>query len=89
MATTAQRGYGYDHQKLRRALLPDAYGRPCPHHGIDPHCPGLMLPGQDLDLDHTDDRNGYRGMAHASCNRRAGAKKRNRRRAQRGVSREW
>ena len=31
-----------------------------------------MLPGQPLDLDHTDDRAGYLGMSHATCNRRAG-----------------
>jgi hypothetical protein len=31
-----------------------------------------MLPGQPLDLDHTDDRAGYLGLSHSSCNRRAG-----------------
>jgi hypothetical protein len=31
-----------------------------------------MLPGQALDLDHRDDRAGYLGMSHATCNRRAG-----------------
>jgi hypothetical protein len=31
-----------------------------------------MLPGQALDLDHTDDRAGWLGMSHATCNRRAG-----------------
>ena len=75
MATTSERGYGYEHQKLRAALLPYAYGKPCPHIDTDPLCPGLMQPGQDLDLDHTDDRAAYRGMAHASCNRRAGGRK--------------
>lgn len=69
--TTTQRGYGYSHQALRRALLPYAYGQPCPR------CGGTMKPGQKLDLDHTDDRTGYRGMAHATCNRQAGADKTN------------
>jgi hypothetical protein len=69
--SSSARGYGYGHQQLRKALLPYAYGQPCPR------CGETMLPGQRLDLDHTDDRAGYRGMAHATCNRRAGADKRN------------
>jgi hypothetical protein len=69
MASTTERGYGYDHQKLRAALLPYAYGKPCHH------CGELMLTGQDLDLDHTDDRTAYRGMAHATCNRKVGSAK--------------
>jgi hypothetical protein len=58
--------YSGPHQAIRRALLPDAYGRPCPR------CGQPMLPGQALDLGHTDDRAGYSGMEHALCNRRAG-----------------
>ena len=34
-----------------------------------------MLPGQTLHLDHRDDRTGYGGFSHASCNVRAAAKK--------------
>jgi hypothetical protein len=60
--------YGGPHQATRRALLPDAYGRPCPRCGLP------MLPGQALDLDHTDDRAGYLGMSHSTCNRRAGGR---------------
>jgi hypothetical protein len=66
--------YAGQHQAIRRALLPDAYGRPCPRCGFP------MLPGQDLDLDHTDDRAGYIGMSHATCNRAAGARLSNQRR---------
>jgi hypothetical protein len=55
-------------------LLPDAYGRPCPRCGLP------LLPGQDLDLDHTDDRAGYLGFIHATCNRAAGARLGNARR---------
>jgi hypothetical protein len=28
-----------------------------------------MLAGQSLDLDHTDDRKGYKGFSHSACNR--------------------
>jgi hypothetical protein len=34
-----------------------------------------MLPGQELDLDHTPDGRGYRGMSHARCNRSDGGKR--------------
>lgn len=78
-----QRGYGYQHQRLRRALLADAIGRDCPHCGLP------MLAGEPLDLDHTTDRNGYRGMAHASCNRSEGAKRGNAMRKAEIKSREW
>jgi hypothetical protein len=65
MRSTTARGYGARHQELRRRLLPTAIGRPCSR------CGQPMLAGQALDLDHTDDRRGYRGFAHAECNRRA------------------
>lgn len=81
--STAARGYGYDHERLRRALLPTAYGKPCPH------CGEPMLRGQPLDLDHTDDRAAYRGMAHASCNRSAGARSKQRQQPPAGTSRRW
>jgi hypothetical protein len=34
-----------------------------------------MLPGQALDLDHTDDGAGWLGFSHARCNRAAGGRK--------------
>lgn len=75
--------YGSAHQALRRVLLPYAYGKPCVR------CGRPMLPGQPLDLDHTDDGAAYQGFAHASCNRAAGARSGNaRRRARReGITR--
>ena len=69
-APKGDRGYGYQYQKLRKALLPGAYGTPCVR------CGELMLPGQKLHLDHDDwDRTLLRGFAHAACNIRAAAKK--------------
>ena len=62
--------YGYTHQRIRKALFPFAYGGRCHF------CGELMLPGEPLDLDHTADGLGYRGMTHAECNRRDGARRR-------------
>lgn len=70
-AKTTARGYGTAHQKLRAALLPQAYGTPCYRCGMP------MLPGQALHLDHTDNRTGYGGFSHAKCNLKAGARKGN------------
>ena len=69
MKSTSARGYGYKHRQLRAELLPFAIGRPYNR------CGQPMNPGQPLDLDHNDNRDGYRGFAHAKCNRRAGANK--------------
>lgn len=66
-----ERGYGRAHELTRAALLPDAYGTHCPH------CDDYMWPHQELDLDHTEDRTGYVGIVHASCNRSEGAKRGN------------
>jgi hypothetical protein len=68
-ASTKARGYGAEHQRLRAKLLPSAYGQPCTR------CGKPMLPGQALHFDHTEDRTGYLGFAHAACNRKAGARK--------------
>lgn len=61
--------YGAHHRALRRALLPRAWGTPCPR------CGKPMLYGQALDLGHNDDGPGWNGMEHAACNRGAGARK--------------
>jgi hypothetical protein len=60
--TRKERGYGAEHQRLRQQLLPTAYGQPCQH------CGERMWPHQELHLDHTEDRTGYRGIVHAHCN---------------------
>lgn len=84
--TMAQRGYGREHLKLRAQWAPIvASGAvPCTRCGL------LIAPGAFWDLDHTDDRAGYAGCAHRSCNRAAGARKGNRmRRSRRYVSESW
>lgn len=59
--------YGPAHRRLRAALLPSAYGSDC-------HlCGEVMREGQPLHLDHAEDRESYRGMAHAHCNLRDGS----------------
>jgi len=73
---TTARGYGAAHKKARKAGLPAAYGKTCSRYGQDPKCPGVMRPGQRLELDHTDDRQGYRGFSHAACNARASSRHR-------------
>lgn len=65
----AERGYGYEHQLLRARLLPLAYGTSCHF------CDVVMREGDDLHLDHTEDRSGYRGIVHAACNVADGARR--------------
>jgi hypothetical protein len=67
-ANTTARDYGANHQRARRQALATLIdGTPCPRCGLP------MDHSQPLDLDHTDDRAGYRGLAHRRCNARAGA----------------
>lgn len=61
---TARRGYGGAHRKTRERLLAQWQpGQPCAH------CGKPMWDKTGLDLAHTADRSGYRGLAHAECNR--------------------
>ena len=69
--------YGAEHRAIRRALLASAAGTPCVRCGVP------LRAGDDVDLDHRDDGRGYLGMAHAACNRAAGARKGNRLRGKR------
>lgn len=91
--TTTQRGYDGQHQKLRAQLI-----RELNRLGSMP-CPRCRLPiyaWMQVDLGHTEDRTGYTGLEHVSCNRKAGAIRGNklrglRRRIVRAAtqSREW
>jgi hypothetical protein len=81
MATTTQRGYGWQHQQLRAALLAS-------YHPEDPcwRCGHALGPWPELlDLGHVDgDKNRYAGLEHRWCSRRAGAKYGNRLRGRDG-----
>lgn len=62
--TAAQRGYGTAHVATREKLLAQwEPGQPCAH------CGQPMWDKSKLDLAHTADRSGWRGLAHAECNR--------------------
>lgn len=74
--STTRRGYGWEHQKARKAALASfVVGQPCVR------CGKPMTSKRGLELDHNDDRTGYNGLAHAYCNRKAGGEKSQRQRA--------
>ena len=77
MASTHARGYGRTHQAVRERW------RPIVERGeaqcTEPVClePTRWIePGTAWDLAHTEDRAGYRGPAHARCNRSEGSRRR-------------
>jgi hypothetical protein len=65
--TRQARGYGVAHEKLR------AHWAPIVARGTElcARCGERISPLQAWHLDHTDDRQGYLGPSHASCNTRA------------------
>ena len=66
--TTTARGYGARHQQERRkwARLVKTGDALCVF------CEAPIAADEPWDLDHTEDRTGWRGPAHRSCNRSAG-----------------
>jgi hypothetical protein len=71
-ASTTGRGYGWKHQQARADAIRNMQdGAACSRCGR----PMRRSQAGLLDLDHTDDRAGYRGLAHRTCNRRAGQAK--------------
>lgn len=67
------RDLGARHQQIRRAfavLVQQGTEHCC-------LCSEAIHPDDAWDLDHTTDREGYRGASHATCNRREGAMRRN------------
>jgi hypothetical protein len=57
---TTLRGYGSEHQKLRKLLEPVVLSG----QARCTRCRRLIAPGARWDLDHTEDRGGYLGPAH-------------------------
>jgi hypothetical protein len=76
-----ERGYGTEHQKLRRrwaAVLAEQFVR-CAR------CGGVIRPGDPWDLGHDDyDRSVYTGPEHRRCNRATAGRK-----PKRATSRAW
>ena len=77
MATTTQRGYGSAHQRARR------HWEPLVRSGNARCCEVVCLktsrrikPDEPWDLAHGDGQHGYRGPAHATCNRSEGSRRR-------------
>jgi hypothetical protein len=62
LAKTVQRGYGAEHKRRVAAERPLQVGKPCVR------CGWPMLAGQDIQLDHADDRKSYLGWSHRACN---------------------
>lgn len=63
--STTERGYGNEHQKLRRTWteLITSGNSACSR------CHQPIMPTDSWDLDHTPDRTSYLGPSHAACNR--------------------
>ena len=61
---TTARGYGHAHQKERQrwAKLVEQ------GHAVCTRCLNPIAPDDTWHLDHTEDRTGYQGAAHAKCN---------------------
>jgi hypothetical protein len=74
LGKTKARGYGGKHQELRKAWvrIVGAGEAWCSR------CGKWIDPESAWDLDHEDDRNGYRGPAHRACNRATAGRSRHR-----------
>lgn len=73
---TSRNGWGHLHQQRRKQLEPlvRSGAATCAR------CGKPIQPHEQWALDHADDRRGYLGPSHATCNARAGATKANRNR---------
>jgi hypothetical protein len=65
LASTSKRGYGTHHQAERKKWVPIVNAGDA----VCTRCGRLIVAGTAWDLDHTDDRRGYLGVAHRTCNR--------------------
>lgn len=71
-ASSTARSYDQAHLRARANFLAQLERT-----GVDTCCicGRTITPGMKLHLDHTADRQSYRGLAHASCNVRDGARR--------------
>ena len=76
-ASSTSRGYGQEHRAVRAAIA----GRVNAGLECCVRCGLVIEAGTAWDLGHSEDRSRWTGPEHASCNRAAGARKANRRRA--------
>lgn len=69
--STTQRGYGADHQRMRRQWEPKVKA------GLVDcaRCGHAIRPDEPWELDHADDRTTYLGPSHLTCNRHEGGVK--------------
>jgi hypothetical protein len=68
--STSGRGYDGRHKAQRKRwsrIVKSGQAACC-------RCGEWIVPGQPWDLDHEDDRSGYKGAAHRACNRSVGGK---------------
>jgi hypothetical protein len=68
---TTQGGWGHDHQRRRAAIAPHVNAG----HATCCRCHEPIHAGEGWHLDHTENRDGYLGVAHAYCNLAAAAHK--------------
>lgn len=70
MKSTTERGYGAEHQALRRSWKPAvATGRVRCHAKVCLMPTRLIDPAEPWDLGHTEDRADWTGPEHRTCNR--------------------
>jgi len=88
--STASRGYGGDHQRLRAQWKPkvDA-GQAFCHAAICLKPTRWIQPGTPWHLGHTPDRTAWTGPEHEQCNESEAARRGNRTRGRRQRSARW
>ena len=77
MGSTTARGYGREHQRLRREWSPIVDSGQAYCHAVRClHGERWIQPGAAWDLGHTPDRTAWTGPEHPLCNRSDGGRRR-------------